>query len=192
MWGKGMKEFTTFRKIDDSTIEITTYTQHKFGTSAKISYGKIAAVVLTVIFCSVTFFFATYKDTSEIETTYQEDYSAVLDENDDRFIPFSSDGFVFPESSTQYITSDDLDNLAMISVESDYTYQELLRFSVNEIYARHGYQFIPGGSFDVFYSQYQWYTESIKVDVTWDLFNDYEQHNLNLLLNEESRNGFRH
>lgn len=184
-----MEEFSTIRKIDDSTIEIATYEMERIGTSFTISFGKILVIILIVIFCSLTFFLATHNNATETDKTYLEDYNTVFDKDG---VIFSPEGFVFPESSTQYITSNDLDNLVVISNESDYTYQELLRFAVNEIYARHGYQFAPGGRFDAFYSQYQWYVESIKADVTWDMFNDYECHNLNLIINEEERNGYRH
>ncbi len=186
-----MNEYSTIRKVDDSTVEITTYVHYGTKKLITIKFSAIIAFVAMVACILIAHFALTNanngtgsQDLPCNQPVGEEDCSRAV-------LPFSNDGFVFPQSSSQYISQDDLDNLRLIADASDYSYQELLRFAVNEIYARHGYQFIPSGRFDVFYSQYPWYTESAKVDVTWDMFNACEQHNLNLILNEEQLNGFR-
>lgn len=111
--------------------------------------------------------------------------------NLEKLFPFSDNGFVFPQSSSKYITQEDLENLKSLAYETEYTYRDLLNFSINEIYARHGYQFTTE-KFDNFYNQYLWYSGiDKKSTITWEMFNTYEQDNLKLLIKEQEDNGFR-
>lgn len=41
---------------------------------------------------------------------------------------------------------------------------ESLGFILNEIFARHGYNFIPGGRYDVYFAQRPWYTPNANAD----------------------------
>lgn len=105
--------------------------------------------------------------------------------------PFSKNGFIFPQSSSKYISQDDLEDLKELSHKTEYTYRELLNFSLNEIYARKGLQFTTE-EFDNFYNQYPWYKNMDKKSaIEWEMFNTYEKHNLTLIINEQISNGFR-
>ena len=105
---------------------------------------------------------------------------------------FSRDGFLFPDSSTVRLTTSEIRELRDVAAANAETYRDLLRYAVNEIYARHGYRFESGLRFDAFYSQFEWYRALPKQStVSWSEFNDVESYNLGLLLAEEEKNGYR-
>ena len=93
-------------------------------------------------------------------------------------------GFVFPDSDTRLLTTDDMFALSEDTVDwSD----KLFRCAINEIYARHGYTFTKSKWFSRFYNRFDWYkpssasTASIAVEL-----NRTEQENLKLLTSWES------
>lgn len=56
--------------------------------------------------------------------------------------------YIIPDSNTRYLTYEEL-------WEWDY---ESVGYIMNEIFARHGYNFEPGGKYDVYFSSRSWYT----------------------------------
>lgn len=64
--------------------------------------------------------------------------------------------YIIPDSDTRKLTESEL-------WEWDY---ESLGFIFNEIFARHGYNFIPGGKYDNFFSTLAWYTPNSNPDNT--------------------------
>ena len=80
--------------------------------------------------------------------------------------------FVIPDSSTRYLTEDDLMGLT----------SDELEIARNEIYARHGYIFVSNEWKDFFVGRY-WYTPTSK-DVT---LNSVEEYNVSMILKEEAR-----
>ena len=79
--------------------------------------------------------------------------------------------FVIPDSSTRYLTEDDLMGLT----------SDELEIARNEIYARHGYIFVSNEWKDFFVGRY-WYTPTSK-DVT---LNSVEEYNVSMILKEEA------
>ena len=79
--------------------------------------------------------------------------------------------FVIPDSSTRYLTEDDLMGLT----------SDELEIARNEIYARHGYIFVSNEWKDFFVGRY-WYTPTSK-DVT---LNNVEEYNVSMILKEEA------
>ena len=79
--------------------------------------------------------------------------------------------FVIPDSSTRYLTEDDLMGLT----------SDELEIARNEIYARHGYIFVSNEWKDFFVGRY-WYTPTSK-DVT---LNSVEENNFSMILKEEA------
>ena len=79
--------------------------------------------------------------------------------------------FVIPDSSTRYLTEDDLMGLT----------SDELAVARNEIYARHGYIFVSNEWKDFFVGRY-WYTPTSK-DVT---LNSVEEYNVSMILKEEA------
>ena len=79
--------------------------------------------------------------------------------------------FIIPDSSTRYLTEDDLRGLS----------DEQLEIARNEIYARHGYIFVSDEWKDFFVGRY-WYTPTSK-DVT---LNSVEEYNVSMILKEEA------
>lgn len=178
-----MKQYSTIQKVNDSEFIVTDYEKIYKQKTITIKYSTIFIVILLLIASVCVSFYLKnrYGNVASDETAVCSDIC----------YPFSDDGFVFPLSNSQYLTSEDIDMLKAKATESEYTYQELLRFSINEIYARHGFLFL-GGKFEKFYCQYQWYLDLEKVEtVNWSKFNVYEQKNIALLVDEEKRNGFR-
>lgn len=86
-------------------------------------------------------------------------------------------GFVFPDSATELIEQQELENLS----DSDLTY------AINELYARHGYIF-RSDELQEYYEQFIWYTAEVAPEeFSTDCFNSIEQQNWNLLIGERSR-----
>lgn len=105
---------------------------------------------------------------------------------------FSYDGFLFPYSSTTRLSTSEIRDLRNVAAANNESYRNLLRYAMNEIYARHGYQFDSGRRFDTFYSQFEWYRSLPKqTTVSWAEFNETERYNLGLILAEEEKNGYR-
>lgn len=79
--------------------------------------------------------------------------------------------FIIPDSSTRYLTEDDLIGLS----------KEQLEIARNEIYARHGYIFVSDEWKDFFINE-DWYTPTTS-SVT---LNSIEEYNVGMILEEES------
>lgn len=106
--------------------------------------------------------------------------------------PFNEQGFLFAESSKQYLTSDEIWNQideTLKLTNNTYSRDELLGFARNEIFARHGNLF-DTPKYANHYNQYDWYAridELHKVD--YSELNEYETANIALLLECEEMSG---
>ena len=106
-----------------------------------------------------------YKDT---ETKKDNKKNKTSKKNDTKT---SSDGQVCPESSTRYLTDDEVKKLT----------DEEIQTAINEIYARNGYKFQDQGIYDYF-KQYSWYKpKSGSQDDVKRKFSDIENKNVELL-----------
>lgn len=101
---------------------------------------------------------------------------------------FDSDGFIFADSDSRYLT--DLEVHALKEMEG-YEFQDLLGFARNEIYARHGYPFNEAGKYYPYYMQYSWYRDISHQTVTEDDLNTYEKENIKLIVQIETEYGYR-
>lgn len=93
-------------------------------------------------------------------------------------------GFVFPNSDTELITQ------AMMN--ETLTNASLCRRAVNEIYARHGYQFTKQENIDYF-NQYDWYknmTKETNMSVVSSRFSAVEKKNVETLQAYENSKGW--
>lgn len=95
---------------------------------------------------------------------------------------FKASGIVFSNSDTVKLTQEDFDNLRYIE---GYSYGEMLRFAINEIYARRGYSF-QTEKFVQFYHRYG-FDGHLSAEETTTHFNDVEWYNLDLLLKAERK-----
>lgn len=188
------KSFSTITRLDNNTIAISEYDYKDSSTHFHIRFSIIGVCIIFAIILIVMYFYI--NESENIQKTIVDNgiVSAPTDNSIsvDNIISIDSSGFVFANSDIEYLTENDLVNLEQFASTSGYTYQYLLRHSINEIYARHGYQFIINGPNDIFYNQYDWYKQLDKVKrVPWEQFSKIEQHNLNLLIKAEEDNGFR-
>lgn len=116
------------------------------------------------------------------QLTEKLEYYSVENKN----APFDEDGFIFRNSSREYLGEADLKRLEEISKETDYSYKDLIRFGVNEIYARYGYAFEKGGKYEQHYGSYDWYQTMQKGKAAYEQFNIYEKANIDLLVSLEN------
>lgn len=107
--------------------------------------------------------------------------------------PFSGNGNIFSESSIRKLSDNEIETLKSQSYQYImFSYEDLLDFSINEIYARHGYIFEQNGKYDKFYKKYEWYQKTTKKNnVEWNEFNAAEKYNINKLVEVAEKNGFR-
>lgn len=93
-------------------------------------------------------------------------------------------GFVFPDSNTVLLTSS--------RISSTVKDAQTCRRAINEIYARHGYQFSLQDNID-FFNQYSWYqsmTKESDMDKVSAQFNATETKNVDLLQQYENQNNW--
>lgn len=160
-------KYSTIKQVDKNTFMITDYEVVHKGINLRFRFKTIFICVF--IFLFILLMINIPQNNLSLNTT----------------------GFVFSDSSHTTITEEDISNLKYRALASEYTHQELLRFAINEIYARHGHSFSIGGKYSNFYNQFDWYNKLPKKKVLWSDFNSTESTNLNLLLQVEKENGYR-
>lgn len=133
----------------------------------RISLGAIAAIVL--LLCCLPFSL--------------REASAATTEHDGIISRWEDTGFLFPDSGSRYLTEADLRELEEASGAQT---PQLLRFAVNEIYARHGYRFSMWEYFN-FYSSFDWYQGQRSDVEAVKNFNPIENANLAFLVNAEKQ-----
>lgn len=104
------------------------------------------------------------------------------------YVCFDPDGFLFSNSSNEYLSTDELYDLKN---KEDHSFKELLGFARNEIYARHGYPFKKDGVYYQHYSQYEWYNDMEHKNVSDGELNQYEITNVKMIVSIEEKEGFR-
>lgn len=91
--------------------------------------------------------------------------------------PVEDDYFIFPHSSTAYLTEDEI-HLTLSSMTGTPVAASFAQDAINEIYARNGYVF-NRSDLNAYYLAQPWYTPDKTVDD--DSFNKYENANILLL-----------
>lgn len=94
-----------------------------------------------------------------------------------------TEGFVFSDSDSRLLTDADI---SALMTSDTYTVQELLRFAVNEIYARNGYEFSTK-FYREFYRQFDWYEGGYSAEQAVFAFTDCERKNVDFLLSVENQ-----
>lgn len=89
-----------------------------------------------------------------------------------------TDGMIFPNSSYEYLTNDDL---AFLTNYDNEWKKIILQMGINELYARHGFRFGRQEILD-FYSQYSWYCGTKSMNAARCEFNDMESWNADFLV----------
>ena len=183
-----MGKFSTIKKIDDRTFQITDYEYEHIGASVNVKYSSFVVLIVLIVGIVVGVVFLRNRDLSSengesVSQTETEDVTV-----SGELILFSVDGFIIEESSTRYITREDLDKIERLSTEFQVSYKDLIDFAINEIYARYGCEFTFRTKFADFYNQYDWYLYMEKVsNVKFYMFNEYEQYNIILLVEEKKK-----
>ena len=95
-----------------------------------------------------------------------------------------SEGMIFPDSDTQKITE--------AQMKEKLTDSETTRLAINEIYARHGYEFTDPEYSD-YYNQFDWYKNTEKesdMNKVNAMFSAVEQENVDALQAYADANGW--
>lgn len=140
--------------------------------------GCLTTIILLAVIIGGLFFFAAPFIRSRVPAVSgsapQTEYSP---EDGETSEPTSSDGFIFPNSDTDFIDAQELEVLS----DSD------LKYTINEIYARHGYIF-RSAELAEYYGQFPWYEATIpSEEFSIDCFNQIEMQNWNLLVRERDQ-----
>lgn len=96
---------------------------------------------------------------------------------------FYETGVVFPESSSRYLSYEEIETL-----EDGYIYpvDRMLEYAINEIYAREGYDF-QEAEWKEYYSKFSWYHNlGYSGEETVSRFNKYEKENVDKLSNKRN------
>lgn len=125
-------------------------------------------------------------DEKNISYSWTELQSDTASTNLQRASSFSYCGMVFPDSNERYLTDRDIDSLNEIA---GYTERELLRYAINELYARHNYLFQTKKYAD-HYNKYG-FDGYYDAETAVAHFNEYERANLLFLCNIEKARGYR-
>lgn len=159
-----------------------------------INYLTIFSIIGIILLCVfLSYLFISHKLT--IKNLFQNNPSSslvtgsisdkilklsVIEESTNTESVFNENGFIFSNSDTMLITKEQIQNLQYINAE--YDFEILLHFCINEIYARHGYEFITDGIYYKHFNQYGWYTQLPKQQVPYSAFSDIEKQNIELLV----------
>ena len=170
----------------------------------KISMGErfFIAFCLFLILCIMAGFPLLYSRISASRTSRRAEnamssdtISDQLTENlvfTDRSVPavssFEKIGQLFPDSGERTLTEEEISDLRSC-VSTSFQYRILIRLAINEIYARKGLHFSESGPFWSFYSNFDWYTDSLRDGVGDNDLSDLEKDNVALLsrLEKEER-----
>ncbi len=116
---------------------------------------------------------ALYSQSYNLEDNIEESLNADEDAEEEEEAA-GEDGIIFPASSDEIIDKSDIEALS----------DEELRYAINELYAKHGYDFKDDG-LKAYYEKYDWYDPSVKPeDFSMDLFNDIERENIETMQKE--------
>ena len=122
-----------------------------------------------------------------LQSVENKDRIEKYEKENDSVSPFNKDGQIFPDSNRRYLSEEEI---LLLKDREDYSFSELLRYSVNEIYARAGFSF-GSSEWNNYYDQFEWYRTTEKKDVRYETMNKYEQYNLDLLVRIEEEYGYR-
>ena len=128
----------------------------------------------------------TNNDSEIIKYSEDKTISGYVEDNDSQNFSeesnsFYETGIVFPESSSRYLSYEEIETL-----EDGYIYpvDRMLEYAINEIYAREGYDFqMP--KWKEYYSKFSWYHNlGYSDEETVSRFNKYEKENVDKLSNK--------
>jgi hypothetical protein len=119
-----------------------------------------------------------YKQVGDKLNDYGKQLMAVAQKSEDEAVNAAAQpDYIFPESSTGYLTGGDL-------LEAD---PSMLRLARNEIYARHGRKFDAADLQEYFNSKSWYHAETAPTDFKEDVLNEIEKKNLELIKTAESQ-----
>lgn len=126
-----------------------------------------------------------YEEAAETEWDSKEDDTYVYYEDDSGIwteeVDETSEDFIFPDSDMEYLLEMNLDGLSA----------ESCRIARNEIYARHG-RIFDDVQLQSYFESKDWYTGIYHANEFDDsVLNEYEKNNLQLILEYESKMGYR-
>lgn len=151
--------------------------QEQYVTNKKISvFIPWSAVIVMVALC-VAFGFYRPVVIAERENVAEPTEVSCVE------MDWHESGMLFPESSERRLDESDIQKLAQID---GHTEKELIRFAINEIYARHHYLFTNEKYLD-FYSGYEWYDGYLGAEAAAASFSKTEHKNIALLLKAEEQ-----
>lgn len=188
-----MKELQTrnapkLRILETETDYHILYTEESVSTTTygfRLSWGALAVLAAIGMLCLTLFVAAQGRDTTPPPPSGPS--VTVPDGGQGRpsaglcCVCLDTSGFVFPDSGKRDLTEADIEALASSDA---YTVKELLRFAVNEIYARNGYEFSTP-FYREFYRQFDWYEGGLTAEQAVAGFNRHERKNVDFLLSME-------
>lgn len=116
------------------------------------------------------------EDSYEVHPAAGDDTDAYLSESDEAMPDYSSE-YIFPESSSRYLTDADVAGMDAATI----------RIGLNEIYARYGREF-TSEDLNNYFNSTSWYVPSVPADqFDESVLNEYEKYNVRFLA--DKRNG---
>ena len=100
---------------------------------------------------------------------------------------YAKTGYIYADSAETYLDEIELNAkyLKLISLFGNTTWVEReIRYAINEIYARKGYDF-TGTSYERYFAEKDWYHPIVGKQVTEEELNSYEKANIELLVKIE-------
>lgn len=174
----------SIQETDDSYI--VRFQQKQFIPTRKVGlfmpWWAVIAII-AALFILFIFLWSPFSDAQENERMASIDTSPSPTETYNTTSLWKESGFLFPDSDTRCLDENDVLSLSLIE---GYTEAELLRFAVNEIYARHHYSFTTD-KYIQFFNSYDWYSGYLGAEDAAALFNSTEHQNIAFLLKIEAQ-----
>ena len=121
-----------------------------------------------------------------------ENLPFLLAEADSQPVEFAGErlnetGRVFADIDSKYLGEEDMEPLHR---DEQYSYEELLGYAINGVYAQHGLNYKNNAKYQSFFGKFQWYQpDTFDTEEVTDRFNRYEAENIRFLA--EKRDQFK-
>lgn len=165
------------QETEDYYVVTATYEEHVPVSQAKVFIPWTTIILFISLIAVVIWIWQQHT-----LATAESQPGSTVEESGSPYFCWKQTGFIFPDSRERYIGDGDI---AVLSEFEGYSEAEVIRYAINEIYARHNYLFKTEKYLD-FFSEYDWFSGCLSAEEAVKQFNSIEHKNIAFLLNVEA------
>lgn len=149
----------------------------------KLSISLITLSAFIVLAIGISMLLFKYKEYDNVVQETEPSYPESIQISKELYCNWIESGFLFKDSDSRYLNEDDIIMLSQIEGVND---ADLIRYAINEIYARHNYSFAVEEYSD-FFQNYDWYDGYLNGEEAFSELNEFEQRNMEFLIEKEKQ-----